>query len=182
MGARDGGFLFVVIAQAARRDRGVTVFHPAAGGGRGFFRSHCAEALGASPLSFSTALSAIAGCFLASGCSPSAEAPPPSINPPRIEQLKGPELVTAIRGRTIVRRRTPIETPSSEQLRSDGTYLRISGRLQAQGRYEIMEDRYCVTVSQSLGCFSLHRDDDGKHYLRQTHPIISDYFPVYITN
>ena len=106
----------------------------------------------------------------------------------QLEQLRGEQLAAAIRGRTIVPRRTPfeapsgeqlyIETPSGEQFRADGTYVRYGDRVQAHGRYEILDDRYCAAIGERRDCSSLYRGRDGQHYLRQVFPVVSGYFPV----
>lgn len=98
--------------------------------------------------------------------------------PPGIEQLRGEQLAAAIRGRMIVPRRAPLETPSSEQFYADGTYVRHSDRVQAHGRYEILDDRYCANVGAIRRCFSLHRGRDGQHYVKQVFPVTSGYMPV----
>ena len=100
---------------------------------------------------------------------------PPS---PGLVQLRGEQLAAAIRGRTLVPRRAPLATPSSEHFHMNGTYVYSGDRSQAQGRYEILDDRYCATIGETRRCSSLYRGSDGQHYVRRVLPVASGYVAV----
>ncbi|HVQ07999.1 MAG TPA: hypothetical protein VMS43_06150 [Allosphingosinicella sp.] len=117
----------------------------------------------------------------------SGSARPPALAPDRVpqalDQLQGQRLATTLRGKTIVRRRgSPIVTPYSERLETNGDYIVRGDRIQSQGTYEFRHDSYCGLITASTRCFTLHVSANGSFYVRQIFPNVSGFILVDIVD